>query len=145
MDPQQIASAWEEVATRMSLASAARQAWLDALMEVGTGTRAHADDMIISVLDANARIRYLLLNGEYCVQKQGDPELVKPAPELIGEMAEVNPSGRRTASIRAVSDVDMISFSWEKMHSALKKRMSDEDYTKLLESLDQYACNHFTE
>jgi len=145
MDVSLIKEAWSPISDRMSLSPSLSEAWVDSLIEVGTATQVSAGDTIISVLDANTKIGYLLISGEYCIQKQGDPELVKSAPELLGEMAELNPSGTRTASVRATSDIEMISFGWEKMNAALRQRLDENDFATLIEGLKQYAWEHFAE
>ncbi|MFP6582732.1 MAG: hypothetical protein VCD00_09270 [Candidatus Hydrogenedentota bacterium] len=145
MDTSVIKEAWSPISNQMSLSASLSDAWLEALVEVGTATKVNAGDTIISVLDANTKIGYLLISGEYCVQKPGDPELIKSAPELLGEMAELNPSGARIAKVRASTEIRMISFGWEKMNAALHERLDGHDFATLTEGLKQYAWDHFVE
>ena len=145
MDLAAIKESWSTISAKMPSSEEINTAWVESLHESGTPEEIKAGGTVISVLDQDTDIGYLLLSGDYKVQKEGEMELEKSAPELLGEMAGLNPSRRRTANIRAVSDISMIKFSWDKLNAKLQERLSESDYTKLKDSLKQYAWEHFME
>jgi CRP-like cAMP-binding protein len=140
-----IKEAWSIIAMTMSVSEKINTAWIDSMVEVSSPVSVREGDTIISLGDQNTDKGYLLISGEYSVEKEGAPELVKPAPELLGEMGRLNPTQKRTATVRASTNVEMLTFSWGQMNAALEKRLSESEFQQLTEGLQQYAWGHFAE
>lgn len=138
-------AAWQAIPLAMSLSEKINTAWLDSLREVGTQVQVRSGDNVISLNDTNTGTGYVLYSGEISVQKKDAPEIVKPAPELLGEMGQLNPTGTRTASVVAATDVALISFAWTKLNAALAKRLSETEMETLKDAMQQYAWSHFVE
>ena len=139
-----IKNAWSFV-NIMPMSEKINTAWIDSIVEVGVPAQLKAGDTIISINDQNTDRGFLLISGEYSVEKDGSPELVKPAPELLGEMGRLNPTQKRTATVRASTDVSMLSFSWQKINEALQRRLNETEFGQLTDGLQQYAWGHFAE
>jgi CRP-like cAMP-binding protein len=137
--------AWDAIGVSSTLSDKINTAWLDSLREVGTKMQVRQHDAIISVDDTYTDRGYILFSGEISVQKKDSPEIVKSAPELLGEMGRLNPTRTRTASVIAASDVALISFTWSTLNEALSKRLSESEIETLMDSIQQYAWNHFVE
>ncbi|MFP6581487.1 MAG: cyclic nucleotide-binding domain-containing protein [Candidatus Hydrogenedentota bacterium] len=138
-------AAWEAIPLSLSLSERINTAWLDTLREVGTRVQVRSGDNVISLNDTNTGTGYVLYSGEISVQKKDAPEIVKPAPELLGEMGQLNPAGTRTASVVAATDVALISFNWTKLNAALAIRLSEAELETLKDAIQQYAWSHFVE
>lgn len=140
-----VEEAWISVARGMPQSEKIRTAWVDSLLEVGTPVLVKAGEPIIIIGDQNTSSGFLLVEGEYSILKGNSPEMFKAAPELLGEMGRINPIHKRTATVRASTEVKMVSFDWDKIHTALHKRLNESEFEQLTESLKQYAWGHFTE
>ena len=136
---------WNVIAGAMPLPEKLRTAWVDALAEVGVPSSFRSGDTVISVDDRDMDKGYLLTSGEFSIAKEGSPGLSKEAPELLGELGRLNPLHKRTASVRAISDLQVLLFSWKAVNAALLKRLSEDEYKELSDALQQYAWGHFTE
>jgi hypothetical protein len=140
-----IKEAWSTISMNMPVSEKINTAWIDSMVEVSSPISVREGDTIISIGDQNTDKGYLLISGDYSVEKEGSPELVKPAPELLGEMGRLNPTQKRTATIRASTEVQMLTFSWSQMNAALEKRLSESEFQQLTDGLQQYAWGHFAE
>jgi CRP-like cAMP-binding protein len=59
------------------------------------------DDVLITQGAADTGI-YFILSGSVCVARSGRDGIVRCAPAHVGEMATIDPSARRSATIRAM-------------------------------------------
>lgn len=145
MDFNALRSAWDGIQVSWSLSEKINTAWIDSMGEVGMETGVRGGGRIIAMDDTDTDKGYLVIDGDISIQKKDSPEIVKPGPELIGEMGQMNPSRVRTASVTASTDVRLIQFSWSRLNGALLKRLNEEEMTALKSALQQYAWGHFTE
>lgn len=145
MDYSALRTAWDGIQASWSLSEKINTAWIDSVGEIGLETGIREGGRIFSIDDTETDKGYILLSGEISIQKKDSPEIVKPGPELLGEMGQMNPQHVRTASVTAATDTQLIQFSWGKLHAALRKRLNEEEMSALKSSLQQYAWGHFTE
>lgn len=90
-------------------------------------------------------IGYFLLEGDYEVLKFGAMPLQKSGPELLGEMKQFNPVGLRTATVNAVTSLDLLKFKWTELHGALEAWLTDDAFQTVEHAIESYAWEHFTE
>lgn len=86
-----------------------------------------------------------LLDGEFKVEKDGNLSIVAYGPDLIGEMAQMNPTRQRTATVTAATDLHAIRFRWPVVLQAAASSMSAAELQSVSDALQEYAWKHFTE
>lgn len=138
-------AAWDSIPLSASLPEKINTAWLDALREVGKKMQIREGDHVISVDDPYTATGFVLYGGEISIRKKDSPEIIKPAPELLGEMGRLNPTRTRTADVVAHTDVALITFDWTKLNDSLAKRLDESEMQQLTEGIQQYAWDHFVE
>jgi hypothetical protein len=79
------------------------------------------------------------------IHKPGVPDSEQPAPELLGEISRFNPTGIRTATVKASQPCKVLRFTWENFEKAARRRMNEADYGALMKTLEEYAWQHFTQ
>jgi CRP-like cAMP-binding protein len=87
----------------------------------------------------------IVLRGDIRVEKSGTPEIVSSAPELLGEMKQVNPDALRTANVDAVTDLDVLKFSWDAFNNGIRNAMSEPDAQTVKQAIKDYAWQHISE
>ncbi len=87
----------------------------------------------------------ILLKGEVSVIKDGFPEIVAAAPELLGEMGRLNPTAQRTATVTALTDLTILRFTWAAFTREAGRLMSETELEKVSSALQEYAWKHFTQ
>ena len=117
----------------------------DILIEIGKPVRIPADSMLFRSGDPSDDQGYILVEGEITVVKEGHPELTAYAPDIIGEMAQLNPTRQRTATVTAATDVQAIGFAWRDFVRTASTRLSEADLKAFTEALQEHAWRHFTE
>lgn len=88
---------------------------------------------------------YILLEGEIEIEKSDAQGSSAFAPDLIGEMKLFNPTRRRTATVKAATDLKVCDFKWSRFIGALRERMDPESQTKVKEAIEGHAWQHFTD
>ena len=104
-----------------------------------------ADTILFTKGDESIADGIVLLKGEVSVMKDGFPEVVAAAPELLGEMGRLNPASQRTATVTAVTDLAILRFTWAAFTSEAGRIMSETDLEKVSSALQEYAWQHFTQ
>lgn len=145
MDIAALRSAWDGIQASWSLSEKINTAWTESIAEVGTETGVRAGGKILSKDDSNVDLGFILLSGDIRIEKMDSPEIVKPGPELLGEMGQLNPTRVRTADVYAETDTSLVQFNWAQLNAALLKRLSEEEIQSLMSGIQQYAWGHFTE
>ncbi len=112
---------------------------VSALEDIPTGTT------LFTKGDESIADGIILLRGEVSVSKDGFPEIVAAAPELLGEMGRLNPTAQRTATVTALSDLNILRFTWAAFTREAGRLMSEADLEKLSTALQEYAWQHFTQ
>ena len=87
----------------------------------------------------------IVLDGEIRVDKPDAPEIVVPAPHLIGEMSQFNPSRQRTATVIANTDLKALVFKWTDFNDKAKAYLEPDEVEATNTAMQEYAWQHFTE
>lgn len=95
--------------------------------------------------DPTADEGILILKGEISVDKEGHPIKHVTGPELIGEMAQLNPTGQRTATVSAVTDLELLRFQWYSFRNEITRLLGKGGAETVQETLESFAWNHFIE
>ena len=86
---------------------------------------------------------YILLQGAVVVRKEGFPDVVCKAPELIGEIMQFNPAGTRTATCAGAVESVVLRFLWDEFWKDAEATLSAAEVGKLREALENEAWEHF--
>ncbi|NUM53242.1 MAG: hypothetical protein HUU46_06335 [Candidatus Hydrogenedentes bacterium] len=86
---------------------------------------------------------YILLEGRVLVRKEGFPDVVCKAPELIGEIMQFNPAGVRTATCAGAVESIVLRFMWDEFWTRAEKILSEEELKQVKETLETQAWEHF--
>lgn len=127
------------------LGPALREKIADVFLTMGAPERIPANTTLFTRGDASDGRGIVLLDGEVSVLKEGNPEVVALAPDLLGEMAQLNPTKQRTATVNAATDLVVMRFKWPTFTKAAQQKLSDEDIEAFTAALQEYAWQHFTE
>ncbi|MDZ4861638.1 MAG: cyclic nucleotide-binding domain-containing protein [Candidatus Hydrogenedentes bacterium] len=79
---------------------------------VGQPARFSPGDCIFVQGDEDENTGCVLLRGEVDVIRAHETAIPVVAPELLGEMQQLEPTAQRTATIQAVTEVESLLFSW---------------------------------
>jgi CRP-like cAMP-binding protein len=145
MDKNQARHAIVSMSALSSLNVGQRSNIADILLEVGKPLRVAANRTLFQRGDPSDDQAYLLIEGEITVEKEGNPGLTAYAPDLIGEMAQMNPARQRTATVTAATDLRVVRFSWGDFIKAASARLTEADLNAFTTALQDHAWRHFTE
>lgn len=118
---------------------------VELLMNISTLEDIPHDTTLFTKGDESIADGIILLKGEVSVLKDGFPEIVAAAPELLGEMGRLNPTGQRTATVIAMTDLSVLRFTWAAFTREAAKTMSETELDKVSSALQEYAWQHFTQ
>ena len=88
---------------------------------------------------------FVLLEGDVTVLKEGAPEFVAPAPDVLGEIAHISPTKQRSATVSAASELKILRFKWSALLNAAQQKLSASEMQQFTSALQEYAWKHFTE
>ncbi len=145
MDKNQARHAIVSMSALGPLNTGLRSKVADILMEIGKPLRVAATRTLFKAGDASDDHGYLLIEGELTIEKEGNPGLTAFAPDLIGEMAQLNPTRQRTATVTAATDLLVIRFTWGDFMRAATAKLTEADLTQFTAAMQEHAWRHFTE
>ena len=126
----------------VSLGPALTKRVAEVFIDVSRKEKALAGRVLMSVGDSAVQDGIVLLSGEISVIKQGSPEIIAEAPELIGEMAQISPTRQRTATVTAHTDITLLHFTWRDFANEARRRLTEEEFKKLSTALQDHAWRH---
>ena len=118
---------------------------IDVLMKISTQENLPSGTVLFAKGDPSIDDGVILLEGEVSVMKVGFPEIIAAAPELLGEMGRLNPTGQRTATVTAVTELTLLRFKWTEFMREAGLRLSEAELEKISSALQEYAWQHFTQ
>lgn len=95
--------------------------------------------------DPTADEGILILKGEISVEKEGHPAKQVSGPELVGEMAQLNPAGLRTATVSAVTELELLRFQWYSFRNEITRLLGEDGAETVQRTLESFAWDHFIE
>jgi len=116
----------------------------DVALRCGTLDRIESGTILFAEGDASDDTGIVLLEGEVSIDKESAPEFVVTAPDLMGEMAPQSPMKKRTATVTATTEVDVLRFSWSDFRDTGRALMDDESFAALEQAIQNVAWEHFT-
>lgn len=122
-----------------------REAVADILLTVGTPEQVRANTTLFKRGDVSDGQGVVLLEGDVSVIKEDNPEVVAQSPDLLGEMAQLNPTKQRTATVTAATNLKIIRFKWPLFTQAAQQKLTDGQIERFTAALQDYAWQHFTE
>ena len=100
------------------------------------GTRLFTED------EHEPDLGYVLLSGEVRVEKSYASDSRTTAPALLGEIKQFNPTSERTATVRALGDLDVLQFRWDELNAAIHASLKGPEQKPLRRALLDYAWKH---
>lgn len=88
---------------------------------------------------------YVILEGDFSVQKPNTPMVHAESPDLLGEIELFNPSKQRTATVEAMTDLKVLEFQWSDFMAKCKELLKPEQYTTVRDAIESHAWQHFAE
>ena len=95
--------------------------------------------------DTATDIGIVLLEGEVSVIKIDTPEIIAYAPDLLGEMAQLNPAKQRTADVTAATQLQVLRFKWSDFKATAQQQLTQQELEKFTSALQEHAWQHFTQ
>ncbi len=85
---------------------------------------------------------YVLLSGKVQVEKSYTSNSMTTAPALLGEIKQFNPASERTATVRALGDLDVLQFRWVDLNAAINAELKGPEQKLLRKAMLDYAWRH---
>ena len=134
-----------ELAVLAGLSASMRDRMAETLMSVGSPQNVPANTMIFKKGQASNDEGFVLLDGEVSVIKDGAPEILAPAPEIIGEIGHLSHTKQRSATVVAACELKVLRFKWSTLISTALQALSAEEAQQFTSALQEYAWRHFAE
>jgi CRP-like cAMP-binding protein len=145
MDKETVRKTVTNMTALGSLNLALRERIATIFLEISAPQRVAANTTLFRAGDVSNNVGLVLLEGELTIQKDGNLEVTAQAPDLIGEMAQLNPLRQRTATVVAATELKILRFTWPEFNKAALSKLSESELKSVTEALHQHAWRHFTE
>ena len=145
MESDAIPAVLAEIPFMHALPDSTRNDLTRIIMDVSSLETIEEGTVVFTQGEPGTDIGYFLLEGDFEVLKSGAMTLQKSGPELLGEMKQFNPVGLRTATVNALTSLDVLTFKWTELHSTLEAGLSADAFQAVEQALENYAWEHFTE
>lgn len=118
---------------------------LSVLTEVGAVKTIPKGTALFNAGAPNDGRAFMLVRGSIEVRKPSQPVILCEAPDLLGEMGQINPMQKRMADVITDEDCIVVAFEWSSFWNHIKA-MSDPPFAQEIEAfLGELAWNHLTE
>lgn len=117
----------------------------DIILEVSSPDIANAGTVLFQKDEPATDVGIVLLEGEVTVNKIDTPEIAAYAPDLLGEMAQLNPAKQRTADVTAATQLQLLRFKWSDFKNVAQQQLSQQELEKFTSALQEHAWQHFTQ
>jgi CRP-like cAMP-binding protein len=134
-----------QLAVLQGLSPKLRAKMADIFLGVASPQRVSANTVLFRKGQASNDEGFVLLDGDVSVLKEGVPEFIAPAPDIIGEIAHISPAKQRSASVSAANELKILRFKWSAFLNAAQQHLSAEEVQQFTSALQEYAWKHFTE
>ncbi len=134
-----------QLAVLHGLSPPLRAKMADIFLGVASPQRVPTDTVLFKRGQASNDEGYVLLDGDVRVLKEGQPEFVASAPDVIGEIAHISPTKQRSATLSAASELKVLRFKWSAFLNAAQQTLTAEEVQQFTSALQEYAWKHFTE
>lgn len=145
MEPEATAAILSDIPFIQSLPDATRDGLTRIIIGVSNPEAIKAGAVLFTQGEPGTDEGYFVLKGEFEVKKSGAAAAQIPAPELLGEMKQFNPVGLRTATVKAVTPLEVLAFKWADLQNGLEAGLSSDAFQAVEQALESYAWEHFTE
>ena len=122
-----------------------REKMADIFLGVASPQRVPINTMLFKKGQASNDEGFVLLEGEVTVLKEGSPEFVASAPDVLGEIAHISPTKQRSATVSAASELKILRFKWSALLTAAQQSLGAAEVQQFTSALQEYAWKHFTE
>ncbi len=127
------------------LAPQLRESMADIFLGVASPQRVPANIVLFKKGQASNDEGFVLLDGNVSVLKDGAPEFIVPAPDVLGEIAHISPTKQRSATVSAASELKILRFKWSALLNAAQQKLSAAEMQQFTSALQEYAWKHFVE
>jgi CRP-like cAMP-binding protein len=122
-----------------------RNAAIRLFLDVSKARTVPDGSVLFEVGDVVGDRGYVLVDGTVSIEKADRPMLEVTAPELLGELKQLDPGHRRTATVKAVGNVAVLKFDWGEFFTAAAQIFSEDQMKALRTGLEQVAWSHIAE
>lgn len=134
-----------ELAVLAGLGQSLREKMADLFLSVASPQNVPANTTLFKKGQASNDEGFVLLEGEVSVLKEGAPEIIAPAPDILGEIAQISPNKQRSATVSAASALKVLRFKWSALISAASQALTAEEAQQFTSALQEYAWKHFAQ
>ena len=86
---------------------------------------------------------YILLDGTVRIDREGKEPVDLSGPELLGEMSQFLQDDTRSATVRALTDTNLLKFSWDDLYDRAKELLSEEENKGLSRAIEQVVWKRY--
>ena len=112
------------------------------LTQVGKLVQIPAGRKLFTQGEESGATAYILLLGTVIVDKSDSPQIEVVGPELLGEIARLSTSGKRTATVTTADDATLVKFDWDDFNEELNRSFTPEERKFVHGALDSLAWEH---
>jgi hypothetical protein len=128
-----------------SLSPQLREAMADIFLSVASPQIVAPQTVIFKKGQASNDEGFVLLAGEITIVKDGTPEFIATAPDILGEIAQISPTKQRSATVSAATELKILRFKWSGLLTAAQQKLNAAQLQQFTSALQEYAWKHFTE
>lgn len=132
----------ENLSITRQLPEPLRQRFVLTLVGVGNNIQASDGEKLFTEGEKSSELAYALLTGTVDVAKSTAPTVTVQAPDLFGEMQQINPDGVRTATVVVRDTATLLRFSWNNFFSLALALFNEQEMVQLRQALEELAWSH---
>lgn len=134
-----------DLAVLAGLSVSVRERMADVFLSVAAPQKVPANTTLFKKGQTSNDDGFVLLDGEVSVLKEGAPEIIAPAPEILGEIGHLSHTKQRSATVTAACELKVLRFKWSALISSALQALSAEEAQQFTSALQEYAWKHFAE
>lgn len=119
-----------------------RQRFVVTLLGVSNNIQVSDGEKLFTEGEKTSELAYVLVTGTVDVTKSTTPTVTVQAPDLFGEMQQINPEGVRTATVVVRDVATLLQFSWNDFFSLALTLFNEQEMAQLRQALEELAWSH---
>lgn len=143
MDMDEVRDRIKSLRIMQGLSDPIRERLTDLLQSIAVPRTVRAGAVFIHQNEHVDNKGYILLQGAVLVRKEGFPDVICKAPELVGEIMQFNPAGLRTATCAGATECVVLRFTWDEFWTKAEQEFSPVEMEQLRDVLETQAWEHF--
>ena len=100
------------------------------------------DAYLIHMGDPSSNDGFILAKGSVTIRKRVVSPFKADAPALLGQMRPLKSNTESAADVKAVEDIEILRFDWDRFYALLKERLAPSEFAIFSRVLQDYSWEH---